>query len=64
MEQHRNVRLYRSRGARRREFSDPHPDAITGGFPQLQNGVVPFFLALPTSTTGGVMQGAYTETQG
>lgn len=34
MEQHRNVRLYRSRGARRREFSDPHPDGITGGLPQ------------------------------
>lgn len=39
-------------------------DALTGGFPQLQNGIVPFFLVLPTTTTGGVMQGAYTETQG
>jgi len=39
-------------------------DALTGGFPQLYNGVVPFFLFCPTTTTAGIIQGSYQETQG
>ena len=40
-------------------------DALTGGFPQLQNGVVPFFLFIPSTTTAVTLQGGtYTETQG
>jgi hypothetical protein len=39
-------------------------DALTGGFPQLMNGVVPFILMFPTTTTGGLIVGSYQETQG
>ena len=39
-------------------------DALTGGFPQLMNGVVPFIVITPTTTTGGLITGSYQETQG
>ena len=39
-------------------------DALTGGFPQLQNGVVPFFIFIPTTTTASTIFGNYQETQG
>ena len=40
-------------------------DALTGGFPQLFNGVVPFFVFIPSTTTASTLQcGFYRETQG
>ena len=39
-------------------------DALTSGFPQLQNGCVPFFLFIPTTTTATKVIGMYNETQG
>ena len=38
-------------------------DALTGGFPQLQNGVVPFFLFIPTTAAATKLSGIYVETQ-
>lgn len=39
-------------------------DAMTGGFPQLANGVVPFLVFIPSTTTATNVSGSYTETQG
>lgn len=39
-------------------------DALTGGFPQLYNGVCPFLVFVPVTTTACNISGAYTETQG
>lgn len=39
-------------------------DALTGGFPQLFNGVCPFLVFLPNTTTSSIVVGSYTETQG
>ncbi len=40
-------------------------DALTGGLPQLFNGVVPFFVFIPSTTTASTLQcGVYRETQG
>ena len=39
-------------------------DALTSGFPQLFNGVVPFLLFIPNTTTASTIQGIYQETQG
>lgn len=39
-------------------------DALTGGFPQLFNGVVPFFLFIPNTTTAINISGTFVETQG
>lgn len=39
-------------------------DALTSGFPRLFNGVVPFFIFIPSSTTAANISGTYSETQG
>lgn len=39
-------------------------DALTGGFPQLFNGTVPFLIFIPNTTTAINVSGGYTETQG
>lgn len=39
-------------------------DALTAGFPQLFNGVVPFLIFVPSTTTATSVSGTYTETQG
>lgn len=39
-------------------------DALTGGFPRIYNGSVPFFLFIPNTTTATWFQGSYIETQG
>jgi len=39
-------------------------DALTSGFPQLWNGVVPFLIFIPNTTTASLITGTYTETQG
>lgn len=39
-------------------------DALTSGFPQLYNGVCPFLVFVPVTTTACNISGAYTETQG
>lgn len=39
-------------------------DALTGGFPQLFNGVCPFLLFIPNTTTASTISGQYAETQG
>ena len=39
-------------------------DALTGGFPRLYNGVVPFLIFIPSTTTASNVSGTYTETQG
>lgn len=39
-------------------------DALTGGFPQLFNGVCPFLIFLPNTTTAANISGQYIETQG
>lgn len=39
-------------------------DAVTASGPQLFNGVVPFFVFIPTATTAANIGGSYTETQG
>jgi hypothetical protein len=39
-------------------------DALTGGFPRIYNGTVPFLMLLPASTTTANMSGTYTETHG
>jgi hypothetical protein len=39
-------------------------NALTAGFPQLYNGVCPFLVFLPTTTTASNLSGSYTETQG
>lgn len=39
-------------------------DALTGGFPQLFNGVCPFLIFLPNTTTATNVSGQYVETQG
>lgn len=39
-------------------------DALTGGFPQLFNGVCPFLIFIPNTTTASYISGQYIETQG
>jgi len=39
-------------------------DAVTGGFPQLYNGVSPFFIILPNSANTYIVTGTYAESQG
>lgn len=39
-------------------------DALTAGFPQMFNGVVPFLVFVPNTTTAANISGTYTETQG
>lgn len=39
-------------------------DALTAGFPLLPNGVVPFLVFIPNTTTASNISGSYTETQG
>jgi hypothetical protein len=39
-------------------------DALTSGFPQEYNGVVPFLLFVPSTTTATNVSGTYVETQG
>lgn len=39
-------------------------DAITGGFPQLQNGVVPWIVFIPSTTTTSNISGLYQESHG
>ena len=39
-------------------------DAVTAGFPKMANGVVPFFLFIPNTTTATYISGTYVETQG
>lgn len=39
-------------------------DALTSGFPQLWNGVVPFLIFVPNTTTASNIAGVYAETQG
>lgn len=39
-------------------------DGLTAGFPQLFNGVVPFLIFIPNTTTASNITGTYTETQG
>jgi hypothetical protein len=39
-------------------------DAVTAGFPQLFNGVCPFMVFLPNTTTASNLSGCYVETQG
>jgi hypothetical protein len=39
-------------------------DALTAGFPRLYNGVVPFLVIVPNTTTTSNVVGSYVETQG
>jgi hypothetical protein len=39
-------------------------DALTGGFPRLYNGVVPWLVFVPNTTTAAVVTGSFVETQG
>lgn len=39
-------------------------DALTSGMPRLFNGVVPFLIFVPNTTTASNVSGVYTETQG
>lgn len=39
-------------------------DALTAGFPQEYNGVVPFLIFVPSTTTASNVSGTYVETQG
>ena len=39
-------------------------DALTSGFPQEYNGVVPFLIFVPSTTTATNVSGTYVETQG
>lgn len=39
-------------------------DALTAGFPRLVNGVVPFLIFIPSTTTASNVSGTYAETQG
>ena len=39
-------------------------DALTSGFPQEYNGVVPFLIFVPSTTTATSVSGTYVETQG
>lgn len=39
-------------------------DALTSGMPRLYNGVVPWLVFIPNTTTASVVQGSYVETQG
>ena len=39
-------------------------DPITGGFPRLYNGVVPFMIFIPSTTTTSSIGGIYVESQG
>lgn len=39
-------------------------DALTSGFPQEYNGVVPFLIFVPSTTTATAVSGTYVETQG
>ena len=39
-------------------------DALTSGFPRLFNGVVPFLVFIPSTTTATNVSGGFTETQG
>lgn len=39
-------------------------DALTAGFQKIQNGAVPFFIFIPSTTTASNISGSYVETQG
>ena len=39
-------------------------DALTSGFPRLPNGVVPFLIFVPSTTTASNISGTYVEAQG
>jgi hypothetical protein len=39
-------------------------DALTSGFPTIYNGVVPFFIYVPTAAAAATISGFYQETQG
>lgn len=39
-------------------------DALTAGFQKIQNGSVPFFIFIPSTTTASNISGSYVETQG
>jgi hypothetical protein len=39
-------------------------DAVTGGFPRLYNGVVPWMVFVPNTTTATNVSGSYMESQG
>lgn len=39
-------------------------DALTGGFPKLPAGVVPFFIFIPNTTTASNISGTFVESQG
>lgn len=39
-------------------------DALTSGFPRLPNGVVPFLVFVPSTTTASSISGTYVEAQG
>lgn len=39
-------------------------DALTGALPKLENGVVPFLIFIPSTTTTSNISGVYVETQG
>jgi hypothetical protein len=39
-------------------------DGITGGFPRLYNGVVPYLIFIPSTTTASNVSGTFVETQG
>lgn len=39
-------------------------DAVTGGFPRLYNGTVPWLVFIPNTTTATNVQGSYVEAQG
>lgn len=39
-------------------------DMVTGGMPRLYNGVVPWLVFLPNTTTASIVTGSYVETQG
>ena len=39
-------------------------DALTSGFPRIYNGVVPWLVFIPQTTTATNVSGTYVETQG
>jgi hypothetical protein len=45
-------------------FTSNAIDALTSGFPQLYNGVVPWLVFVPNTTTATNVSGTYVETQG
>lgn len=45
-------------------FQSSEIDALTSGFPRLYDGVVPWLIFIPSTTTATNVQGSYVETQG